>query len=48
VQWGMGLMIDGFKSLGMAEAQAFQSALTIFFMCCLASYAYFWKHRSDS
>jgi MFS family permease len=48
VQWGMGLMIDGFKSTGMAETQAFQSAMTVFFMCCLASYAYFLKHKSDS
>lgn len=48
VQWGMGLLIDGFKSIGMAETQAFQSAMTMFFMCCLSSYAYFLKHRSES
>jgi MFS family permease len=48
VQWGMGLMIDGFKTLGMAETQAFQAAMTIFFICCLASYAHFLKHKSDS
>lgn len=48
VQWGMGLMIDGFKSIGLAETQAFQSAMTIYFICCLASYAHFLKHKSES
>lgn len=48
VQWGMGLMIDGFKSIGLAETQAFQSAMTIYFICCLASYVHFLKHKSDS
>ncbi len=48
VQWGMGLMIDGFKAQGQLESQAFQSAMTVYFLCCLASYAYFLKHKSDS
>ena len=48
VQWGMGLMIDGFKASGMSEVVAFQSALSVFFACCVLSYAYFLKHKSDS
>jgi MFS family permease len=48
VQWGMGLMIDGFKAEGVQEPQAFQSAMAVFFACCVASYAYFLKHKSDS
>jgi MFS family permease len=48
VQWGMGLMIDGFKASGMSEVAAFQSALSVFFACCVLSYAYFLKHKSDS
>jgi len=48
VQWGMGLMIDGFKAGGMSEVAAFQSALSVFFACCVLSYAYFLKHKSDS
>ena len=48
VQWGMGLMIDGFKTAGWQEPQAFQCAMAVFFTCCLASYGYFLKHKSDS
>jgi MFS family permease len=48
VQWGMGLMIDGFKAHGFQEPQAFQYAMAVFFACCLVSYGYFLKHKSDS
>jgi MFS family permease len=48
VQWGMGLMIDGFKAQGLMEPQAFQGAMTVYFACCLASYSYFLKHKSDT
>ena len=41
VQWGIGLMIDGFKALGWAEVAAFQGAFGIFLLCNIASYAYF-------
>jgi MFS family permease len=48
VQWGMGLMIDGFKAQGWMEPAAFQGAMAVYFACCLASYGYFLKHKSDS
>ena len=48
VQWGMGLMIDGFKEQGFVEPLAFQAAFAVYFACCVASYAYFLKHKSDS
>jgi len=48
VQWSMGLMIDGFKAEGLPESQAFQCAMAVFFVCCLASYGYFLKHKSNS
>jgi len=48
VQWGMGLMIDGFKAMGWQEAQAFRWAMAVFLACCVASYGYFLKHKSDS
>ncbi len=48
VQWGIGLMIDGFKGLGLMEPQAFQAAMAVFLLTCLASYGYFLKHKSDS
>lgn len=41
VQWGIGLLIDGFKALGWAEIAAFQAAFGLFLACCMASYAYF-------
>ena len=48
VQWGMGLMIDGFKAQGLMEPVAFQSAMAVYFVCCMAAYGYFLKHKSDS
>lgn len=48
VQWSTGLLIDGFKVQGIAEPAAFQCAMAVFFVCCLASYGYFLKHKSDS
>ena len=47
VQWGMGLMIDGFKAMGYAEIKAFQLAMVVFMVTCVTSYGYFLKHRSD-
>jgi hypothetical protein len=41
VQWGIGLMIDGFKALGWQDVAAFQGAFGVFLACCVASYAYF-------
>jgi hypothetical protein len=47
VQWGMGLMIDGFQAAGYAEPIAFRAAMAVFLFSCLASYVYFLKHKSD-
>lgn len=41
VQWGIGLLIDGFKALGWQEVSAFQGAFGIFLVCSMASYGYF-------
>jgi MFS family permease len=41
VQWGMGLMIEGFKRLWGDEALAFQASFGIFGLCCLAAYLHF-------
>jgi hypothetical protein len=48
VQWGMGLMIDGFKAMSWTEPQAFQGAMAVFLVCCIMSYSYFLKHRPES
>ena len=47
VQWGVGLLIDAFKRWGAIEPQAFQLAVGVFFACCVLSYLYFLKHKSD-
>ena len=41
VQWGVGLLIDGFRSGGWGEVPAFQGALAVYGVCCVASYLYF-------
>ena len=41
VQWGVGLLVDGFKSMGCSEIASFQSAMSVFLLCCIASYTYF-------
>jgi MFS family permease len=41
VQWGMGLLIDAFKSFGMNTENAFQAALGVFLICSLGGYLRF-------
>ena len=41
IQWGIGLLIDGFRALGWAEVAAFQAALGVFLVCCVGSYFHF-------
>ena len=41
VQWGIGLLIDLFKSQGLGTVDAFRAAFGIFFICCLAAYLRF-------
>jgi predicted MFS family arabinose efflux permease len=48
VQWGIGLAVEGFKKLGLAEIPAFQAAMTVFLMCSVASYLYFVKAKSHN
>lgn len=42
VQWGIGLGIDLFLWLGLESARAYQAAIGVFWLCCLASFAHFW------
>jgi len=48
VQWGVGLAIDGFRSLGWQEVPAFQMAMTVYLLCTVASYAYFLVTKSHN
>jgi hypothetical protein len=41
VQWGVGLLIDGFKALGWAEVAAYQGALGVYGLCCVGAYVFF-------
>jgi MFS family permease len=41
VQWGMGLLIDSFKGLGLDTPAAFRAALGVFLLCCVAGYLRF-------
>ncbi len=38
MQWGIGLLIDGFGALGWSEVSSFRGALTALLVCTMASY----------
>lgn len=38
VQWGIGLLVDGFKAGGLLEAQALQAAFAVYGVTCVAAY----------
>ena len=48
VQWGIGLMVDLFKSLGWGTVASFQGAMTVFLICSIVSYGYFLKSKPDN
>ncbi|MEY4651668.1 MAG: hypothetical protein RI884_249 [Pseudomonadota bacterium] len=48
VQWGVGLLIDGFQALGLAEATSFRVALSAVLACCIGAWAYFLRARPDN
>jgi hypothetical protein len=48
VQWGIGLLIDAFKAVGMSEIVSFQAAMGVFLCCALASYAWFIRGKADN
>lgn len=48
IQWGIGLMIDGFKALGFSEIGAFQAAFAVFLAACVVSYLHFLTAKSHN
>jgi len=48
VQWGIGLLIDAFKAVGLTEVASFQAAMGGFLCCCLASYVWFIRGKADN
>ncbi|MBC7604539.1 MAG: MFS transporter [Ramlibacter sp.] len=48
VQWGIGLLIDGFQAMGLAEVSAFRAAVAVFLACSCVSYGYFLLAKDNS
>lgn len=47
VQWGFGLVVDGFAALGWGSADSFQGAVAVFALCCWAAYGVFWRRAQQ-
>jgi hypothetical protein len=48
MQWGIGLLIDGFRAAGLGEVSSFRSALAVFLGCSVISYGYFLWAKDNS
>ena len=48
VQWGIGLLIDGFAAMGLAEVASFRAAMGVFLLSSAASYGYFLLAKSHN
>jgi hypothetical protein len=48
VQWGIGLLVDGFAALGWSQVDAFRGAMAVFLACNVAGYAWFLMGSSDN
>ena len=48
VQWGIGLLVDAFAALGLAQIASFQAAFSVFLCCCIAAYGYFLYTKVDN
>ena len=47
-QWGLGLLIDGFASMGLAQVASFQAAMAVYLCCGIAAYGYFVTVKADN
>jgi len=48
VQWGIGLLADGFAAAGLDTVGSFQAAMGVFLALSVASYGYFLLARPDN
>jgi predicted MFS family arabinose efflux permease len=48
VQWGIGLLVDGFRAAGRTEVDAFRGAFGVFLATSVLSYAWFLWSRSHN
>ena len=47
-QWSLGLLIDGFAALGLAQIASFQAAMAVYLCCCIAAYGCFLGMKADN
>lgn len=48
VQWGIGLLVDGFAAAGLQEIACFRAAMSVFLACAALSYGYFLLTNRDN
>lgn len=48
IQWGIGLLIDGFRAAGLAEISAFRAAFGVFMVASLLAYGWFLRGERDN
>ena len=48
VQWGIGLLVDGFRAAGLDEVSAFRAAFAVFGVSSVLSYAWFLGAKSHN
>ncbi|ROZ78959.1 MFS transporter [Ramlibacter sp. WS9] len=48
IQWGIGLLVDGFAAVGLGQVASFRSAMAVFFCCSVMSYGYFMLAKDNS
>jgi predicted MFS family arabinose efflux permease len=48
VQWGIGLLVDGFAALGLDVVGSYRAAFAVFLACTCASYAWFLLGTRDN
>jgi hypothetical protein len=48
VQWGIGLLVDGFAAVGLGTVDAFRAAMGVFLVCCLGAYLWFLRGNRDN
>lgn len=47
-QWGLGLLMDGFAAIGLAQVASFQAAMAVYLCCGIAAYGYFVSVNADN
>ena len=48
LQWGIGLLIDGFGAVGLDDVASFRLAMAVFLACSVMSYGYFMLAKDNS